>query len=72
MAWWRRVALGVLDSYVGQSVLGVIAALVVFGVPGYFFGATGFLVVVGFLLGCACGYDFARREWRRKGYVPKV
>lgn len=71
MAWWRRAVLAVLDSHFGVSLIGVALVFLVLFLPAYLFGKWAFFVIVAFGFGCACGYDFARYLWRKKGYVPK-
>jgi hypothetical protein len=67
----RRLALWFLESEPGRTILGIVAALLLFG-PAYFFGlGWGFAVTAG-LLGFVIGWAAARRHWRKNGFVPKL
>ena len=71
MGWWRRTALAVLDSERGFTAVVLVLAFACLS-PVFIFGIWWLLgiVVVGFSF--LAGYGFARREWRKKGYVPRI
>ena len=54
----------------GRAIFGVAAGLVICS-PVFIWRGWGVAVVVVAIVAFFAGYQFARWEWRRRGYVPK-
>ena len=67
---WRAAAFRLFDSAGFRGVLAVAFTALVF-LPALLFGWSGLWAVVGVVFGFAMGYSFARKEWSRRGYVPR-
>ena len=66
-----RVRLGdFLDTDLGRGLFSITMALLIF-LPAIVFRLPGFTFVVGAAFGAWGGYNLARYEWRRLGFVPK-
>lgn len=59
-----------LDTGAGRTVLSCLLVLVIL-TPAFIWRLPGLMLVFGAAFGFFGGYNFARWEWRRRGYVPK-
>lgn len=59
-----------LHTQTGYGVLAAILVVVIFS-PAIIFGRPGLTFVFGLVFGFYGGFQYARKLWSRRGYVPK-
>jgi hypothetical protein len=67
---WRKWAYDFLGTDFGRGAFAICAVLILC-IPAFIWRIPGAMLVIGLVLGFLAGYWYARKLWRKNGYVPK-